>query len=177
MNTASIKSCVAALAAAAALSASADLLYWTVSDATFDKNSGMEGSPASFDYATVSVDGGVTHLNVYDQSGDTGYWKLYANEEGGRSADPVYSGQFDSGAASSLLVELWDASDQKVGWQTYRMSSIIESVWKDSDPGGKTGATALVVQGVVPEPTSGMLVLVGAALLALRRRRGALGRG
>ena len=30
---------------------------------------------------------------------------------------------------------------------------------------------------VVPEPTSGMLVLVGAALLALRRRRGALGRG
>ena len=30
---------------------------------------------------------------------------------------------------------------------------------------------------VVPEPTSGMLVLVGAALLALRRRRGALRRG
>ena len=30
---------------------------------------------------------------------------------------------------------------------------------------------------VVPEPTSGMLILVGAALLALRRRRGALGRG
>ena len=30
---------------------------------------------------------------------------------------------------------------------------------------------------VVPEPTSGMLILVGAALLALRRRRGALRRG
>ncbi len=30
---------------------------------------------------------------------------------------------------------------------------------------------------VIPEPTSGMLVLVGAALLALRRRRGALRRG
>ena len=30
---------------------------------------------------------------------------------------------------------------------------------------------------VVPEPTSGMLVLVGAALLALRRRRGSLRRG
>ena len=177
MNTANIKSCVAALAAAVALSASADLLYWTVSDAKFDANSGKAGAQAQFAYATISADGGETYLRAYDQNGQTDYWKLYATGyastmELNDSTGAAYYGAFDSDDVTSLKVELWNASNEKVGWQTYGMSSLMESIWKGDTPGG-SGATAFHATSFVPEPTSGLLLALGGALLALRRRRAA----
>lgn len=173
MNTASIKSCVAALAAAAALSASADLLYWTVSDAIYDANSGKPGTEAEFAYATVSANG--EHLNIYSPSaGDTGYWKLYAKEGDARSTDWAYSGfaggegTFSNGTV--FKVELWNDDDEQVGWQTYNIASIMGSIWTNGESG--SGEKGLTVRQVIPEPTSGLLLLVGGALLALRRRRG-----
>ena len=175
MNTANIKSCVAALSAVVALSASADLLYWTVSDAKFDANSGKEGTSALFAYATISADDGGTYLRAYDQNGQTDYWKLYAtgyasSKELNDSTGAAYYGAFDSDAVTRLKVELWDASGVKVGWQTYGVSSLIDSIWKGDTPSA-SGATAFQATSFVPEPTSGILLALGGALLALRRRR------
>lgn len=158
------------------LSASADLLYWTVTDAVGDANSGKEGDPISFSYATVKAGGADSDpLHIYDQSGDTGYWRLYAADTSDNytSTGAAYAGQFDSDTTSNMLFELWDDSDNRVGWQTYSLSSILDNIWRGSVPSA-TGATPMVVHDVVPEPTSGLLLLLGVAGLALRRRRRAV---
>ena len=41
------------------------------------------------------------------------------------------------------------------------------SIWHDAQ--SMTGSTPLSVTQVIPEPTSGLLLLIGGALLALRR--------
>ena len=167
MNTNMCVKALASLVVAGAIgAASADLLYWTVSDAKYDENSGKEGESVAYTYATVSADGGVSHLNAYDLAGETEYWKLYAV-----GANPTYFGSFDSSTTPSLLVELWDSGDNRIGWKSYSVASIADSIWPaDSTQGA--GGKVLEVSRVVPEPTSGLLLLVGGALLALRRRRG-----
>ena len=165
---------IAALAfACAACTAFADLFYWQISEAVYGAGSGKEGEKAEFSYASVSADDGATHhlLHVYDQSGDTGYWKLYARQDDATSANPTYSGSFDSSLISSLYLRLWDSSGTEVGWQRYAISDISGSIWKgatDTAPSG--GATVWTVTSVVPEPTSGLLLLLGMAGLALRRK-------
>ena len=161
--------CVKALAslvvAGAIGAASADLLYWTVSSPEYDENSGKEGVSVEYTYATVSADGGVSHLNAYDLAGETQYWKLYA-----AGANPTYFGSFESSTTPSLLVELWDGVDNRIGWKSYSVASITDSIWPaDSTQGA--GAKVLEVSRVVPEPTSGLLMLFGLAGLALRRRK------
>ena len=172
VNSVCAKALVAVALTGAALSASADLLYWTVSDAKGDANSGKQGDDIPFYYATVKADN--TLLNVYDANGDTGYWKIYADAEtlpGTSTGLAAYSGAFSTANVSSFLVELWSASGDRVGWQSYSASSVANSIWQGDTPTSQTGAQALVVSAVVPEPTSGMLLMLGGALLALRRRR------
>ena len=157
---------LAALAlACTALTASADLIYWMVDDAVGDKNSGKQGESIDFSYASISADGGATYLNIYDTSGPTEYWRLYADNN---STGAAYAGAFNSDTTSSFLIQLWDDDDTLVGWKSYQLSSIMDSIWKENVPSA-TGATTLSVHEVVPEPTSGLLLLIGGALLALRR--------
>jgi hypothetical protein len=172
VNSIFAKALVAVALTGAALSASADLLYWTVTDAKGDANSGREGDSISFSYATVSADG--TRLNIYDESGNTGYWQLYVDPENpsatGTSIElAAYAGTFDSNV-STFLVELWNDNDARVGWQSYSKSSVADYIWHGDNPTGSS-MKALTVSAVVPEPTSGMLLVLGGALLALRRRR------
>ena len=169
MNTNMCVKALASLVVAGAIgAASADLLYWTVSAPEYDENSGMEGDPVAYTYATVSADGGVSHLKAYNQDGETEFWKLYAVKDA--NTNPTYFGSFDSSTTPSLLVELWDGGG-RIGWKSYSVASIAESIWPaDSTQGA--GGKVLEVSRVVPEPTSGLLLLVGGALLALRRRRG-----
>lgn len=159
---------LAAVAAAglAVLTARADLIYWMVNNPV---DMYRNNNPLTFEYATIKADGAT--LNVYDQSGDTGFSYLYADDETGKIASPAYSGSF-SDSVTSFLVELWNAEDKRVGWRTYTKEEMLAagSIWKeDGVPAG--GVSVFAVGQVIPEPTSGLLLLLGGALLALRRRR------
>jgi len=156
-------------------SASADLLYWQVDGAVGNALSGDKyNQTIDFAYATVKADGSL--LNSYTSEGETAYWKLYAT--GYRSSgnlndttgEPAYFGSFNSDSVLSFLVELWDGSDNRVGWQSYSASALADNIWKSDKPAA-SGGTPLTVTGVVPEPTSGLLLLLGMAGLALRRKR------
>ena len=184
MNTISIKSCVLALAAAASLSASADLLYWTVSDARGNAASGIEGESIPFAYATLSeggrVDSGGTPLYAYDQYGSTGADILLAIEDTpgsgiGTSTGAAYFGSFNYSSASTFYVELWNADGDNVGWQSYSAAQVADSIWRKGEDGipVSSGVSVFTVSQVVPEPTSGLLLALGCALLALRCRRAA----
>ena len=154
----------------AVASASADLLYWQVSDAKGNELSGKNGEAIEFAYASVSIDGGATHLNIYDTDGATEYWKAYTMKGSAVSTEAAYAGTFASDSVTSFLVELWDNSGTRVGWQSYSASAVANSIWKSNTPAA-SGGTPLTVTGVIPEPTGGVLLLLGAACLALRRRK------
>ena len=53
--------------------------------------------------------------------------------------------------------------EQQVKWGSQSSASQAASAWADVKPSGGSGG--------VPEPTSGLLLLMGGAMLALRRRR------
>jgi len=76
---------------------------------------------------------------------------------------------------SQILFELWSASGdsfERVGYYTALYSEFAGHIMES---GGVSQATPLMITQVhaqaVPEPTSGLLVLLGAAVLALRRKR------
>lgn len=166
VNSICAKALVAVALTGAALSASADLLYWTVTEAKGDANSGKEGASISFAYATVSADG--TQLNIWDSYGDTGSSRAYAKTGSSRSLDrPYYAGVFNTADVATFLVELWSSDGTRTGWQSYNASSVADYIYAGDNP----LSTPLTVNSVVPEPTSGMLLVLGGALLALRRRR------
>ena len=172
-----LQTMVAAAVAMVASVASADLLYWQVSDAVGNELSGKDGVPIKFAYATVKAGGADSApLNIYKSDGTpTEYWQLYATgyastQQMNNSTGASYCGSFLSDSASSFLVELWDANDTRVGWQSYKASELANNIWRAEELTA-AGGTPLTVTGVIPEPTGGVLLLFGAACLALRRRK------
>jgi len=168
-----IKTLSALAVVCTALAVSADVLYWQVADA---KNKDTNET-VNFDYATVKVEGADDYLKLYDDNGPTEYWKLYTGDAAASSSDPAYSGTFTYDSGNNFLVELWlegDSEDTRVGWERYAMSEYFGSIYNDDtplSPSSRGGNTALVIGAVAPEPSSGLLALLGFAALALRRRR------
>ena len=77
----------------------------------------------------------------------------------------------DSWDNYSFLVQTFDASDEMVGqseWIAFSAADLAGSVYGDMS---STTTPYGVTVGAVPEPTSGMLFLLGLAGLALRRKR------
>lgn len=143
---------VFALAATVALAAEDSYLYWMVDD-----------------------DPGVTWTAAQIKSGDS-YLTLYdADNEGGVSQMDKASAVagFYSDVGSTYLLELlW--GDTIVASKTLTAGSPIlasELGMSMSNPTASSRAGDYTITGNVPEPTSGLLMLVGGALLALRRRR------
>ncbi len=169
------------------MSASAELLWWQVKDAAFR---GLSGADAYFQYATVRDGAG----NAPGEGSASDYYKLYTVEsatgasaateeyqfwagttEPNQSATSTFGGAQLFGeiqdSVTSLLFELWDVNGTLVGFANVSRSSW-ESALTTRGSGQDAGTGGVyTLSAVVPEPTSGLLLLLGMAGLALRRKR------
>ena len=177
---------LAAVVAMATGLAMADYMYWMVSEANF---AGLSGVDANFAYATVRAG---TGADVAENiSAGSGYYKMYTVDENGQSSatdqyqfysaesnpnstdgGAAFFGSFDS-TVDSFLFELWTENGSLVGYASRNREDILRFISSDSILGGSHPASysPFVLTSVVPEPTSGLLLLLGMAGLALRRRK------
>ena len=168
MKTLKFMLMLAAAAAAGAVKAEVDsYLYWMVSaTATYSDAAGgtLPGTQVDYDYAKISADGGSSYLSFYGPGGgDLGVDTLDKGVDG-------YVGFASSPAFSSFLVELYsDESSERVGWATIPYNTAMQYAFTDITQ--QKLANLYTVTQAIPEPTSGLLLLLGMAGLALRRRR------
>ena len=137
-----------------------DLIYWQLGD-----------TDITYHYATIDAyldDETILNLKGYgsSQEGDTYFFVEPGNT--------VAAGLFDSEHVETFFVQLWYREDEatpatSVGWQSYAKSLIPSTAFSQYDT--IATFTPYVFTGIVPEPTSGLLLLFGVAGLALRRRR------
>ena len=159
----------AAVAVGASFAGVDSYLYYMV-DASNLKYNEVAGStladtavPVDEDtYAMVSTDGGQTYLTLYGAGGSTGTSELELGKTGivGFSKTPSFT---------TFLFEVYDGYDNKLGWTTLAYKDASQFIYGDSVNPGNTGV--FHITSLIPEPTSGLLFLLGAAGLALRRRR------
>ena len=139
--------------------------YWQVDD-----------SAADFSYAQLRLSGGSQYFTI----GDTAYTKVGAAEgDLGRTTLAVAAnlGAYAS-SEYSFLVEVFGEDDGLLGWSDTFAYDDISGSFVYSDMGSTLSGTAYgVTISSVPEPTSGVLLLLGLAALGLRRKRGCGGLG
>jgi len=115
-------------------------------------------------YAMVSTDGGQNYLALYSPQGTDEGVELERGSFG-------YAGFSSEPSFTTFLFEVYNADGDKLGWTTLPYSTALASHHIYSDPSTAGGASVFHVSQLIPEPTSGLLFLFGAAGLALRRRR------
>lgn len=148
--------------------ASADYLYAMIDGA----KSVYDGTSISFDYATFSIPSQEGYLDISGGAGSgvTVYGTGVSSDETGRSTGgPFYVGDEDT-KFNTFLIELWlgENDPTRVGWQQYSLAQVSGHIVTET---GGSGDTPLTITSVIPEPTSGLLLLLGMAGLALRRRK------
>ena len=173
-----------ALAGAAMVASAEDedkFLYWMVD---------VSDSPDyAFNYATIKAKDASGNESDYlwlygQESADKIAQRLYASNYGENgSYDPgtttgggAFAGLGNYGIGSRFLVELWTDGDTAsdpanrvaFGWLTY--DAVKDSIFS---AGNLSGAAPFTVGStmLVPEPTGGLLTLLGLAVLALRRKQ------
>lgn len=160
----------AAVAVGASFAGVDSYLYYML-DSSGVKYSDQAGSPLAGtavpidedSYAKVSTDGGQTYLTLYSAQGGSTGAEILSPEQTGRA------GFSSTQSFTSFLFEVYDMDHKKLGWTTLAYKDASQFIYGDSINPGNTGV--FHITSLIPEPTSGLLFLLGAAGLALKRRR------
>ena len=162
-----------ALAGAAMVASAEDedkFLYWMVDVG--------DSTDYAFNYATIKAKDASGNESDYlwlygQESADKIAQRLYAsNDAGTTTGGGAFAGLGNYGVNSKFLFELWTAdSPNPVGWTGWiDYESIAKNIFAAGDLSGASpftvGSTMLV-----PEPTGGLLTLLGLAVLALRSKQ------
>lgn len=161
---------------AASVAANASYLYWQVADTEFNNKS----------INAVSIKGESTFEHIYYYDVNTGSKSEVYSENGMVAANPsatyvidLGNNNYDSNYAFYIELYNYDASAQSftnIGYTTETYDNLvtkgyvsntlttIPAAWTGDISGGGGGYN-------VPEPTSAMLLLIGLAGLALKRKQ------
>jgi len=167
---ASIFAAVAFVALAETAEAADSYLYFMVSGAQY-----KTGEAVNFDYATVKMEGGDSYLSLYSVDGTAVGTEVasdgYSSTAMADFGYGYYAGFMGDASAATFLIELWENGNDgsPLAYQSYAGAGLSQYIFSATSAGG--GSSPLTVTTVVPEPTSGLLVFIGFAALALRRRR------
>ena len=167
------------------------LLYWMVNDGSSSEvSAGAPVNTIEFSYArltyvnTDSLEGKEVSGDTYGGNsivplvGDNGNYYV-ASAKGGTGTGTVATWADFSGisnlASQTFFIELYDSSWNRVGQSagmTYgNLVSANAVVANSLNIGQLESLTVWAPAFGVPEPTSGLLMIIGGSLLALRRRR------
>lgn len=182
-----MKKAIAALSVAAAFATGvqAGVLLWQVD--TTDSVSLMDASvaeqPATWTYAMLKAtsDTSLTYENVSDSS----YGSTIANYVGdydgtaskiGSSVfeDDIVAGDISSYSSSNYYIALYNSQNELVGYSELLLNSAASDFKQSSQFAADWGNINAWSGGqwvAVPEPTGGLMLLLGAALLGLKRKK------
>ena len=153
--------------------ARADYMLWQVNSGT---------NPGAFSYAALyAVNNGNSQLLSGYLLGDSSQKKVQAWEASAIDTGKIVVSLGSDLSSYSFYIELyngnWDAikqSSQMTAEQLKSINAIVDSVNFDSDFNKLNafgGTQSNIKWNPVPEPTSAFLLLMGAACLAMKRRR------
>ena len=165
--------CLCSAIALGAQIATADFLYCFIGNGDGTASSVyVPSGKVSYDYATVvmiSQDGSKTsdYLDFYE----SGATEPLEGPMASTSTKPLYVGLPDDYETTynTFLFELWSSGTTAVreAWVRYSLAEVTSNIVKGNST---SGGSPLNVTSVIPEPTGGVLVLLGLAALAVRRK-------
>lgn len=144
----------------------------------------FDGSDIDFEFSTVRISAMIGDYNPV--SADGGWYNGFTGAEGYR--DLTYIQKVDWAleegwwstrvymdpsnlSGYQFVVELMNDEDMVVGYSGYSDYAAVQSARQDLPSGRKIWDVGDFTAAPVPEPTSGVMLLIGGALLGLRRKR------
>ena len=162
----SIVAMALAFAATTSFAAVDSYLYWMAGSEV--QNANNSSLTYNYDYATVRFDDSSSYLSFYNADNiNTGAYGLDKGNSG-------YVGFDSTSLPATFLFELWNDSltpgtDDAIASWSVSSSDLASFIGTARSQIG----SAYALTQAVPEPTSGLLMLLGMAGLALRRKRAA----
>jgi len=146
-----------------------DFLYWMV-----DQSNAEAGQTTYlFDYATLREADSSTYLCFADANGDTGFTDILSDSDRLTTGDGAYS-LVNSSYKGTYMFELWTTSagsaPTRAAYAAVASDLLSDYIYSNMSLAGETPYTVTATQ-LIPEPTSGLLMLLGFAVLGLRRKR------